>query len=90
MHLFFVTLFLVISSAVTQSTEVLFNRNFTGVAFSAYVRNDFGDFITDWKLYSLQHVETMIEVISSRFSKIATFGAGAPDGTLKIPNANFK
>lgn len=61
-----------------------FDQKYTGVVYSAYVkRAEDGKEIPDWKTYSLNDIKTMLEVVATRFSNVATYGVGADNGILK-------
>lgn len=79
----------IVSLILTQCifcSAIEFNRRTTGAAFSAYVKKFVKNSTTGtneipgWKTYSLEDIKTMLQVINTKFSKVATFGSGADNG----------
>lgn len=67
---------LIIPIVIIQGYE--FSKDHFGVSFSPYAKNFEGDGRTPvWSSYSMEDVRTMIKVVSTRFSRIATYSAGA-------------
>lgn len=58
----------------TQSYE--FSRDYFGVSFSPYAKDFEGDKTPPWNTYSMEDVRVMVKIVSTRFSKMATYSAG--------------
>ncbi|CAL8118435.1 unnamed protein product [Orchesella dallaii] len=73
-----------------QSTScVEFDRELTGVAYSAFVhRSENGQPIPGWDTLTLQNIKTMLEVISTKFTRVATYGVGAKN-VLYVKNDTY-
>ncbi|CAL8118437.1 unnamed protein product [Orchesella dallaii] len=69
---------------------VEFNREFTGVVYEAFVhRSENGQLIPSWETYTLQNLKTMLEVISTKFTRVATYGVGAKNVKF-VKNSTYK
>ena len=58
-----------------------FNRNYTGVGFSPYVKNwileNDKPTVAKWHTYTLDEIKVLLSVVSKKFSHISTYGIGA-------------
>jgi hypothetical protein len=73
-----------ISSSRSQQ-NVVFNRSYLGVGIYPYVKNWEGENIGGWNSYAVNDIKIMLNLISTKFTKVLTFGMGV-DGEIRYTN----